>query len=141
MAGKRSAGAAGGRPRVDGRNLVLLETLLVVGLAQEVAEDGILDLTLLHPLVRVALAIALVVGAFGGMVLVFERFVHRGIVRTHEAVRRLPLPAPVLLAHGLVLGGIFLGYAWYWDARTGALAALGDLAARAAVAARALAGG
>lgn len=129
------------RLRLDGRNLVLLETLLVVGLAQEVAEDALLAWRALHPLLRVLLAAALVVGSFGGAMLVLQQFVRRGIVRTHEVVRRLPLPAPIVLAHAAVLAVIFLAYAWYWDGRTGALSALAHLASDAAAGVRALVGG
>jgi hypothetical protein len=121
-------GERGTRSWLDLRKLVLLETVLLVGLVEEMAEDGVLAWDILHPLVRVLLAIGLVVGAFGGMVLVFEQYVHRGIERTHDVVRRLPIPVPMIGIHVLVLLGIFLGYAWWWDARTGALHAIEELA-------------
>lgn len=113
------------------RKLILLETVLVVGLLEELAEDAVLAWDLVHPLVRVLIAIGLVVGAFGGMVLVFQDYVRRGVARTHDAVRRLPIPVPMLGVHALALLGLFLAYAWMWDARTGALAAIWDLVSRA----------
>jgi hypothetical protein len=124
MAKKQTAA----RSWLDLRKLVLLETVLLVGLVEEMAEDAVLAWDLLHPLVRVLLAIGLVVGAFGGMVLVFEQYVRRGIERTHEVVRRLPVPVPMIGVHVLVLLGLFLGYAWWWDARTGALESIAELA-------------
>jgi hypothetical protein len=123
MARKRTAT----RSWLDNRKLVLLETVMLVGLLEEIAEDGVLAWDILHPLVRVLLAVGLVVGAFGGMVLVFEQYVHRGIERTHDVVRRLPLPVPMVVVHVLVLVSIFLAYAWWWDARTGALDAIARL--------------
>jgi hypothetical protein len=123
MAKKRAAT----RSWLDNRKLVLLETVMLVGLLEEIAEDGVLAWDILHPVVRVLLAIGLVVGAFGGMVLVFERYVHRGIERTHDVVRRLPLPVPMVVVHVSVLLSIFLAYAWWWDARTGALDAIARL--------------
>jgi hypothetical protein len=116
---------------LDQRKLVLLETVLLVGLLEEMAEDAVLAWDIVHPLVRVLIAIGLVVGAFGGMVLVFQDYVRRGVARTHEAVRRLPIRVPVLAVHALALLGLFLAYAWMWDARTGALGSIRALVSRA----------
>jgi hypothetical protein len=49
--------------------------------------------------------------------------VRRGLARTHDVVRRLPIPVPMLAVHAAVLLGLFLAYAWWWDDRTGALRA------------------
>lgn len=120
----------------DRRNLLLLEAVLLVGLAKEALEDGVLAWEVLHPLVRVALGIAVTVGTLGGLLVVFEQQIRRGLEKTHEAVQRLPVPTPELGVHVVFLVGIFFAYAWFWDDRTGALHAarvlLADLLERAA---------
>lgn len=136
---RRAQRPAKGRGRVrswtDRRNLLLLETVLLVGLAKEALEDGVLALPAVHPLIRVALGIAVTVGTLGGLLVLFEQQIRRGLEKTHDAVQRLPVPTPEFAVHLAVLGAIFFAYAWFWDDRTGALdatrALLADGLARA----------
>ncbi len=109
------------------RELVLLEALLLLGLGKELLESLVLHQSGLPPPVRVLLGMCVVIGAFGGLWLVFQRPLQRGLLRAQRAVRRLPVPTPLLAVHGMALGLIFLAYAWFWDAETGALAHLAEL--------------
>ena len=124
MARSKKKAPAGRRARswLDRRNLLLLETVLLVGLTKEILEDLVLGWDRLHPLLRILLGIAVVVGTLGGLLVMFEQQIRRGLERTHQVVQRLPVPTPELLVHLLVLTAIFWTYAWFWDDRTGALA-------------------
>lgn len=97
------------------RSLVAVEALLVVGLIETIAEDAVVAQTDLPNWAKVLFSMVLVVGLFGGLMLLFERWAQRGIDRTHGVVKSLPVPTPVLAIHGALLVAIFFGYAWHMD--------------------------
>ena len=93
------------------RNLLVVESLLVVGLAQEAAEDWLVQAPV-PAWLRVVLVMGLVVGLFAGVVVVVERGVRHGLHTSHAVAKRLPLPFPVVALHVVALVGLFAAYAW-----------------------------
>lgn len=104
-------------------SLVLVEAVLVLGLLQELAQDWVLQRGEVPPMVRVAAGMALSVTLVAGAALIVQRQIVVGLRTTHAITRKLPLRVPKLVVHIVVLTGIFLGYAWLWEAETGALSA------------------
>ncbi len=108
---------------------IVLETVLLVGLGKEALEWLVLERAPLPPVVQVLLGMAVVTGTLGGLLVLAEQRIRRGIGRTHRKVqRRYRLPA--LLVHMVVMIGIFLAYAAFWNQETGALNAMIDTGAR-----------
>ncbi len=123
MARSKTRSRRGRRRWLDHRALVLSEAVLAVGLLQEFLENWILSLPTVPPMLRVAAAVAVVVGTLGGMMLALRQRLQDWIKGTHDTLTtRLPLPG--LLSHLAVLAALFLGYCWLWDEQTGALAAV-----------------
>jgi len=95
------------------RRLILTEALLIAGLAQMAAHGWIVAQSQLPGAVRVVLSMALVVGVFGGLLVVFQRSVSWGLNQTVATIRRTGLVTHVL-PHILLLTGLFWGYARFW---------------------------
>jgi hypothetical protein len=91
--------------------LALAESALAVGLVHELVHEQIAALSVVPAPLRVLAVMMLVVGLFGGLLVSTRRFIKRGVERTHDAAKRLPVPATAVLAHGLLLLLLFLGYA------------------------------
>lgn len=106
------------------RGLVLSETALIVGLLQMHLRDLALDTDLVPPWARVLIGMGLVVGLFGFFLRAVDRRSAQLVKKTHKTASKLPIQPPQLLVHLAVLAALFFAYAHYWDARTGALAAL-----------------
>jgi uncharacterized membrane protein len=105
------------------RNLILVETVLLVGLGKEMLEWLVLERLPLPPVVRVLLGMLVVAGTLGGLLVLAERRLRSGLDKTHRKIqRRYRLPAA--LEHAVVLVWIFLAYAAFWDRETGALTAI-----------------
>jgi len=102
------------------RALILSEAVLAIGFIQTSVGNWILTAPDLHPFVRVLLIMALTVGLFGWLIVFIHRQITRGLLATHKASRKLRLPFPRLLTHILLWVGLFVGYAWLWDHKTGA---------------------
>jgi len=104
---------------------ITLETVLLVGLGKEALEWIVLEHAPLPPLVQVLLGMVVVTGTLGGLLVVAERRLRRGMGRTHRKVqRRYRVPAFVM--HLVVLLAIFVAYAAFWNRETGALDAILD---------------
>ncbi len=95
------------------RRLILTEALLIAGLAQMAAHGWIITQSELPALLRVLLSMALVVGVFGGLFLVFQQSVTWGLDKTVATARRTGLVTHVL-PHMVLLAGLFWGYALFW---------------------------
>ena len=107
------------------RNLILLETVLLVGLGKETLEWVVLEKLPLPPVVQVLLGMVVVAGTLGGLLVLAERRLRSGLDRTHRRIqKRYRFPAAV--AHGTMLVGIFLAYAAFWNQETGALDTMQD---------------
>jgi len=91
------------------RRLLLIELLLLVGLLEDWAERQVLAAEL-PDAAKVVFSMALVVGLFGGLLLLVEGSLRYGLQRTHDVVQALPLPTPLLLVHSAALFGL----AWLW---------------------------
>ena len=61
---------------------------------------------------KVVFTMVLVIGLFGGLLLLIHRLTAASLARTHAVVQALPLPTPVILVHAAVFGALFLLYAW-----------------------------
>ncbi len=106
------------------RNLIVSETILSVGLAQELLEAWVLSQAEVPPMLRVLAGIGVVVGSLGGLLLVMQKRLQKSLAKTHGMMKKLPIPLPQLVGHGLIHFTLFAGYAWLWDSDTGALNAL-----------------
>ena len=113
---KRSSRSSPGRLRsfFSHRNLLVSETVLVLGLVQMFARDWLLHDPHLPAWARVALGMGLVVGLFGWLFLFLDKRIKWGLKTTHDVVQKLPLPTPALGVHVLILCGLFYAYAWFW---------------------------
>lgn len=114
MAKSTKSNTRRGRARLNHRRLVLLEGVLLLGLAESALQAYVLAETRISEPLRVVLAMALMAGMLGGGALLL----HRGLVRSmkagHEVVQALPLPTPVWLIHPLVLAALVYGFALFW---------------------------
>jgi len=114
----KKASANGGGFSASGR-WILVETVLLVGLAKEMLEWLVLEQSPLPPVLQVILGMVVVASTLGGLVVVAERHLRKQLARTHRKVqRRYRLPA--LLWHVVVVVVIFLAYAAFWNEETGA---------------------
>jgi hypothetical protein len=95
------------------RRLILTEALLIAGLAQMTAHGWIVAQSHLPAILRVLLSMALVLGVFGGLIVLFQRSVSWGLDQTVATIRRTGLATHVL-PHILLLGGLFWSYARFW---------------------------
>lgn len=107
MASQRRAVPAFLRPRY----LLTAEVLLAIDLILRLLERALVA-SGWPPGIQVLLIMALVVGAFGSILLVIEHLAKRSLKASQEVLRGLPLPTPPLLVHLLVLVGLFVAYAW-----------------------------
>ena len=69
---------------------------------------------------------ALVVGLFGGVLLLVRRQILKTLSATHDTVQRIPLPTPTALVHLAAFGALFYAYAWFWGLDAQVLAAARD---------------
>ena len=94
------------------RRLVAVEALLLAALLESVLEDWVVAQPDLAGWIKVLFSMILVVGLFGGVMLVLEGAAKRSIDRTTGMVKALPVPTPVLAIHSAFLIAIFFAYAW-----------------------------
>ncbi|MBA3847661.1 MAG: hypothetical protein H0X45_13595 [Planctomycetes bacterium] len=57
---------------------------------------------------------ALAIGVFGGLLYLLDAFTAKSVAKTHDMVRAVPLPMPMLLVHAAVFVGLFFLYAYVW---------------------------
>ncbi len=58
---------------------------------------------------------ALAVGVFGGLFYLLDAFTAKSVAKTHDVVRAVPVPMPMLVVHAAVLVGLFFLYAYVWN--------------------------
>ncbi|TNE91853.1 MAG: hypothetical protein EP330_03900 [Deltaproteobacteria bacterium] len=114
MASSRSRQAPRRRPLFSHRRLLLAEAVLVLGLFQMALRDWVMAQTSLPAPLRVAFGMALILGVFGGLLLLVRRTVERSLSTTHDVVQKLPLPTPMVGVHALIFAVLFGLYAHYW---------------------------
>jgi hypothetical protein len=106
------------------RRLLLTEAILVAGLAQLAAHDWLMNQHHLSAALRVVLGMAMVVGVFGGLFLLFQRSVTWGLHKTVSTVKRGAGLATTFLPHALLWLALFAAYAWFWGLDRAILAEL-----------------
>jgi len=102
--------ARGGSGRTLHRTLIAAEAVLVLGVVKDWGWRHVLDSSLAN-WGKVALAMLLTIGLFGGFYVVLQRFLARGVSRTHQAAGVLPVFWPTLIVHAALLFVLFLLYA------------------------------
>ena len=112
-----------GKRWFDHRALLLTEGVMAVGLLQEVLEAWVLGMDNIPPMLRVVAAIGVVVGTMGGLIMVVQRSIQKGLKSTHHVATQI-IPLPSILVHMSIVFLLFIGYALLWDEQTGALAAM-----------------
>ena len=110
---KTSRRGGGGPGFLRHRNLIAAEALLLVGLAKDFISDFIKSqpASTLPNWGKVLFVMAATMGVLGVFFAVLEKVTKGGVAKTHEVVKALPLPAPMLAIHGAVLVGLFYLYA------------------------------
>ena len=121
MAGSKKRRSKGPLRFFSQRNLITLETLLAVGLAQVLAMEWMLLQPTLAPWVRVCVGMILTVGLFGGIFIWAQKGAHSTLKLSHRGVQKLPSPTPKLAVHTCVLAGLFLGYCFCWRSQVGSI--------------------
>ena len=101
------------------RSLVVTEAMLAVGLGQLILNDWLLAHPAIAPWMKVVLGMVMVLGGFGGVLFWARRYLTRTIADTHSLVRALPFPTPKWLFHTVAMGGLYLGYSFYWANKIG----------------------
>ena len=94
------------------RRLVATEALLVVGVCDRMLRIWVLDEAPIPNWAKVLVYMALVVGVFGGVLLMLHRVLTSSVSKTHEVVKALPLPTPMVFIHIGAFVGLFFLYAW-----------------------------
>lgn len=114
MAGSsRRSSARSWRPRwLTHRGLVAVEAILLCNLGKDLGEAHLAAWDEVPAWLRVLLYMLLTAGCFGVLVMAVEWLAARSVRSAHAAAARLPLPAPLLVAHLLLLAGLYVGYAW-----------------------------
>jgi hypothetical protein len=108
--GGSSRSGARGLGRSLHRALIAAEALLVLGVVRDWAWRQVLASSFAS-WAKVALAMVLTVGLFGGFFLVAERLLMSGVSKTHQAAASLPVVLPTLLMHAALLGVLFVLWA------------------------------
>lgn len=96
------------------RSLVAAEALALAGAAKYELTLWVKGLPDLPNYAKVLFLLAATVGIFGVLFVALERFLAKSVERSHEVVKALPLPAPVLLFHLGVWVALFYLYAWIY---------------------------
>ena len=111
--GKGSSRRQGGRRRlITHRRMVAIEALLALGALESWAENRMMADSHLADPVKALLAMALVVGLFGAVLLIMQRWTQASLSKTHAVVQGLPLPTPVVVVHVGVLVALY--FLWCW---------------------------
>jgi hypothetical protein len=58
-----------------------------------------------------------VVGSFGGIFLIARRLVARGLKASHKTLRTITGPWARVVAHTIILTGLYTAYHWIWEGR------------------------
>ena len=95
------------------RNLIAGEALLLMGLAKDFISDFIRSqpTATLPNWGKVLFVMATTIGVLGVFFAILEKITKDGVAKTHEVVKALPIPAPMLAIHGAVFVALFYLYA------------------------------
>ncbi|MCY2961694.1 MAG: hypothetical protein NTY35_16155 [Planctomycetota bacterium] len=104
------SGSGGGFGRTLHRSLIAAEAVLVLGVVKDWVWRQVVASSFAN-WTKVAFAMATTVGIFGGLYLVVQRFMARGVSKTHQAASGLPVVVPTFVVHGILLFVLFLLYA------------------------------
>lgn len=94
------------------RRLIAGEALLVVGLLDRLGRQWVLYQAPVANWLKIVILMALVIGIFGGLLLLLQKFLTGSLAKTHEVVKALPLPTPLIFIHAAAFAGLFFLYAW-----------------------------
>ena len=95
------------------RALLTGEVILLVGVVQELIQRQVTHLAWPH-YGKVLWIMGCTLGVLGILLLVIRTVVKRSLLKTHEVVRAIPVPTPLILVHALFYVGLFYLYAWVW---------------------------
>jgi hypothetical protein len=94
------------------RRLIAGEALLVVGVVDRLGRRWVTEEAPVPNWLKVVILMALVIGIFGGLILVLQKVMTTGLAKTHDVVKALPLPTPIIFVHAAAFVGLFFAYAW-----------------------------
>ncbi|MBA3710096.1 MAG: hypothetical protein H0W83_14900 [Planctomycetes bacterium] len=95
------------------RNLIATEGVLLVGAGNELLQRQV-SASPLPNWGKVLFTMAVVAGVLGGVMYLVQALAIKSVAQTHRVTQALPIPAPGLVVHILVVFGLFLLYALVW---------------------------
>lgn len=94
------------------RRLIAVEALLLVGLLDRLGRQWVIHEAPAPEWLKVIILMALVVGVLGGVLLLLQKGLTSSLSKTHDVVKALPLPTPLVFVHAAAFVGLFFLYAW-----------------------------
>lgn len=94
------------------RRMIAVEALLVVGVLDRLGRRWVIEDAPVPNWLKVLILMALVIGIFGGLLLVLQRVMASSLAKTHDVMKALPLPTPLIILHAAAFVGLFFAYAW-----------------------------
>ena len=95
--------------------LLTTEAVLLVALGMELVQRWVTGHQDVPWWVKTAEVMVVNAGMLGGLLLILTTWAKGSLSSATRAVQAVPLPAPLLVAHLLALGGIFVLYARVWE--------------------------
>jgi Zn-dependent protease len=92
------------------RDIVAAEAVLLIGVLKDVVMDRV-RVSHFPNWGKVVFLMAVTLGMLGGLFLLLERWLARGVSRTTGLAHVLPVPAAVWVIHALVMVALFFAYA------------------------------
>lgn len=98
---------------LSNHRLISLETVLLMGLLENAGESMVMQTGWPDP-IKTLLIMLLIAGAFGVVMVLLFSATKQLLSRGNKAVQSLPVPTPLLVIHGVLLGGIYWLYTTQW---------------------------
>ncbi len=96
------------------RTLLAAEGVLLIGVLQELMQRWVLHYQLENTL-KVAFIMLATVGVIGLLLVMVQAMIIRSLAKTHDVVKSMPVPMPVVVLHVAVFIALFYLYAWMWE--------------------------
>lgn len=115
-AGMAKRGSGSGLPSwLRHRTLLTTEAVLLAAVGQELLQRWVTGHTRVPWWIKTGEVMLVNAGLLGGLILLITALARSSLSGAHRAVQVIPLPAPLLIVHGVVFLVIFTVYAVVWD--------------------------
>ena len=95
--------------------MLTTEAVLLIALGMELVQRWVTGHQGVPWWVKTAEVMVVNAGMLGGLLLVLTTWTKGSLLSATRAVKSVPVPAPLFIAHLAALGGIFMLYAHIWD--------------------------